>query len=122
MKLGQGKVSEAYLERIAQTRIRFINGIDDRVQSVRKVMSGEAQEPAAETPQRTIHRMLHDMAGNTAMLQLPEIEKVVRTALAIAETCDDEDRQMTPEERNRFSADLDEIARLAAESSTVEGN
>ena len=80
--------TETYEQRVAATRKRFIEGLPARLQAVSDALhETEAADPR-ETKARKIHRMMHDLAGNAAMLEYTEVEDCLRKGLRVAEDAD----------------------------------
>lgn len=82
------KSDETFEQRVAKTRVRFIENLPERIETIRHAARHPVDPGASETQQRKVHRLLHDMAGTAAMLELSAIEKSVRRALGIAEEAD----------------------------------
>ncbi|WP_163852085.1 Hpt domain-containing protein [Pseudooceanicola aestuarii] len=80
--------SEDFSQRVAKIRARFMEGVPARLNAIRDVVHCAESTDPHETQLRKAHRLLHDMAGSAAMLDLPEIEGAVRRALDIAESAD----------------------------------
>ncbi len=102
----------SYEARVAKTRQRFIGSLGDRLDNI----LAEAHRPEGSDPKETqvrkLHRMMHDMAGNAAMLELGEIETAIRSGLGHAESADQHGRPLTP-------ADLAAIEHAIAETRVV---
>lgn len=81
--------TETYEQRVAATRKRFIEGIPDRLQAVSDALHETDGADPRETKARKVHRMLHDLAGNAAMLDYLEIEDCLRKGLRVAEDADE---------------------------------
>lgn len=79
---------ETFEQRVARTRARFIDNLPERIETIRQAARHTSDPGANETQQRKVHRLLHDMAGTAAMLELSAIETSVRRALHIAEEAD----------------------------------
>ncbi|MBB3994756.1 hypothetical protein GGR95_002405 [Sulfitobacter undariae] len=77
-----------YDDKVAQTRRRFVHSLNGRLDAILEAMRSTPQPDSGETQTRHIHRLLHDMAGNSAMLELEGIESSIRKGLAIAERVD----------------------------------
>lgn len=57
--------------------------------------------------------MMHDMAGNAAMLELGEVETAIRSGLGHAETADQQGRALTPEDLAAVERAIDETRAVA---------
>jgi len=76
---------------------------------------------SAERHPRKIHRMLHDLAGNAAMLELDSVERAAREGVKIAEAADTQGVDLSEEriealhavvaETRSVAKDLQEAAR-----------
>ena len=81
--------TETYEQRVAATRKRFIEGMPERLQAVADALRETDGADPRETKARKVHRMLHDLAGNAAMLEYAEIEDRLRKGLRVAEDADE---------------------------------
>ncbi|KMK64957.1 Hpt domain-containing protein [Puniceibacterium sp. IMCC21224] len=112
-----GEKSEAYLKSLAVIRMRFVNDLQGKLDVISDHMSDNHEHDANETASRKLHRLLHDMAGNAAMLDLMDVETVVRKGLSTAERADEENRSLSPEETlklKKIIAELREIGQALA--------
>lgn len=80
--------TETFAQRVEATRRRFIEGLPVRLEAVSATLTEKDAPDASESKARKIHRMMHDLAGNAAMLELAEIESSLRRALSVAEEAD----------------------------------
>ena len=79
---------QTYEQRVAATRLRFIAGLSERLDNIDIALAAGEDDTSAERHSRTIHRMLHDLAGNAAMLELDAVARSIREGVAIAEAAD----------------------------------
>lgn len=90
----------AFSERVACIRKRFLSEMPQRVRTISDVLAGIEDEDTEESRSRMLHRMLHDIAGSAAMLELYDIEVAARRGLAIAEVSDDRGTPLDEESRS----------------------
>lgn len=93
-----GRGPSTYEERVSATRKRFILRIEQTLDDVLSALKTETPVETTETRARKVHRMLHDMAGNAAMLDLCELAQKLRQGVDIAETADHGRRQISERE------------------------
>jgi len=84
-------------QRVSATRHRFIDGLPARLERIDAALDAGGDAASGETHARLIHRMLHDLAGNAAMLELDLVEESVRSGLKIAEAADSGDGSLSPD-------------------------
>lgn len=94
--------AETYEQRVAATRRRFLDGLPERLDDVDTTMFALDYASSTETRARRVHRLLHDLAGNAAMLDLPAIEDAVRKGVDVAEDADVCKRSLTDAEMCRI--------------------
>ncbi|MBU2961601.1 Hpt domain-containing protein [Citreicella sp. C3M06] len=85
-------------DRVAEIRMRFLETIPDRLKEIREAIQTPENSDPEETQLRKAHRMLHDMTGSAAMLELDHIEGAFRRALRIAEVADAKNTPFNSEE------------------------
>tara|TARA_R110002020_G_scaffold24308_2_gene80124 strand:+ start:94 stop:468 length:375 start_codon:yes stop_codon:yes gene_type:complete len=85
-------------QRVSATRQRFIDGLPARLESIDAALDAGADAASGESHARLIHRMLHDLAGNAAMLELDLVEESVRSGLKVAEAADSGDGSLSPDD------------------------
>jgi hypothetical protein len=78
----------SYEARIAQVRARFVGTLADRLLDISDAIKTTTEGSGGETHARKVHRLLHDIGGNAAMLELDVIEEPLRQAISIAERAD----------------------------------
>ncbi|MEC7257575.1 MAG: hypothetical protein VXW58_07130 [Pseudomonadota bacterium] len=105
-----------YDEQVRATRAKFIARIDATLDGIVEAMSSDSVI-ARETQARRVHRLLHDMAGNAAMLDLTSLSQKLRQGVELAEGADDENRTITPEESAAIRAVVED-ARLIGRALT----
>lgn len=97
---------ETYEQRVAATRKRFIEGMPERLQAVSDALRETDGADPRETKARKVHRMLHDLAGNAAMLEYLAIEDCLRKALRVAEDADDSSSPLSADDVRIIEAAL----------------
>ncbi|MBB5721855.1 chemotaxis protein histidine kinase CheA [Loktanella ponticola] len=105
----------SYDDRIAQVRKRFIHTLKDRLDDVLNVVQGEPESSGGETHVRKVHRLLHDMSGNAAMLELDTIEQIVRKGVDIAEHVDTTGADLTQTQITALEAIIQDAHAAAAQ-------
>ena len=90
--------SETYEQRVAATRKRFIEGLPARTQAISDTLREAEDADPSGRKVRKIHRMLHDLAGNAAMLEYTEIEDCLRKGLHVAEDADNNGSTLSADE------------------------
>ena len=105
---------ETYEARVARTRKRFILSLDERLDAILSAARGGADADPVETQPRKVHRMMHDMAGNAAMLELSEVEDSIRKGLGVAEKADADGVPMTDADVAAIEAAVEETRKVAA--------
>ena len=104
---------DAYSQSLAGIRTRFVAGLPGKIDEIRSQVAGLGADDAAETAPRKLHRLLHDMAGNSAMLGYHDFEAIVRQGLVAAERADNEHRNVSADEAEDLIKILMEIERHA---------
>ncbi|AML50461.1 hypothetical protein [Falsihalocynthiibacter arcticus] len=99
-----GAPSSKYETRVTEMRKRFICSLDGRLDAIIQVIDAESESTGGENHPRKLHRLLHDMSGSFAMLELTEISWEIRTAVVIAENADKLNRALTPDEKTETMA------------------
>lgn len=92
----------SYLENLSKTRKRFVGSLASRLDAIVAQVDAEEHATDRETAPRKLHRLLHDMAGNAAMLELADVETAARDGLAVAERADRETRRLSTDERSEL--------------------
>lgn len=93
----------SYEDRVAQMRKRFVFSVDARLDAIFEDCSANPVATGESKVRRT-HRLLHDMAGNAAMLELDELAAQTRFAVEIAALADKATRNVTPDEKRQIEA------------------
>jgi len=104
----------SYDERIAQVRKRFIHTLAERLNDIADAIQLAPETCIDETQAHKLHRMLHDMGGNAAMLEFNEIEKIIRQGVDIAEQADVDGRELTQDQKTHLAAILDDAIAAGA--------
>ena len=104
----------SYEERIAQVRKRFIHTLAERLGDIADAIQLAPETCTDETQAHKLHRMLHDMGGNAAMLEFDEIEKIIRQGVDIAEQADVDGRELTQDQKTRLAAIVDDAIAAGA--------
>lgn len=104
---------DEFSAQVSKIRSRFVQGLDARIDAIRDVMYVPTEALSAESPEHASHRMLHDLAGSAAMLQLADIETAARAALEIAEHADNRGTPFDQSEREAIETVLSQIAARA---------
>lgn len=76
----------AYDERLAEVRKRFVRSINTRLDDIAEETRKPNDASAPETQLEKVHRLLHDMVGNAAMLELHEFQNKIQPALTLVES------------------------------------
>ncbi|EAQ02409.1 hypothetical protein OB2597_20041 [Pseudooceanicola batsensis HTCC2597] len=105
-------------QRVQKTRARFVANLPERLEAIREAARSSEATDGRETQLRKVHRLLHDMAGSAAMLELAEIETSVRRALEIAEEADVRNSPFNREELFLIEAALFDIQATADRTHT----
>ncbi|UOA32737.1 hypothetical protein DSM110093_02539 [Sulfitobacter sp. DSM 110093] len=90
--------TETYEQRVAATRKRFIEGLPTRTQAISDTLREAEGVDPLETKVRKVHRMMHDLVGNAAMLEYTEIEDCLRRGLRVAEEADNNGSTLSADE------------------------
>lgn len=104
---------EAYSQSLAGIRTRFVAGLPGKIDEIRSQVLGQGADDTQEARPRKLHRLFHDMAGNSAMLGYDELEVIVRKGLVAAERADTEHRNVSQAEAEDLTKILMEIERHA---------
>jgi len=103
---------QTYEERVKATRARFIDSLPVRLELISTTLRTEDSSHELESKTRKVHRMLHDIAGNAAMLELVHIEASIRKGLSIAEAADHERTTLSQRDIDQIDSVLGETAKI----------
>jgi hypothetical protein len=105
----------SYEDRIKLVRKRFICTLAERLDTISSTIR-EAPEASINEPHaRKVHRLFHDMGGNAAMLELSNIERIVRQGVVIAEQVDTSGADLTDAQKTALEAIVAETHAAAAQ-------
>lgn len=102
---------ETYDEKVRATRAKFIGRINDTLDEILRALTDEPASGSRESQARRVHRLLHDMAGNAAMLDLDSLSQKIRHGVDVAEKADEQHGTITPEDARAIRAVVED-ARL----------
>ena len=111
--------SDTYHQRLAATRARFIMTLPERLDAIATQVSVKDDPEDRETAVHKLHRLLHELAGNSAMLDMTDVSSVARKALEIVEHIDHAQRPVAPNEQCEVLQIVAE-ARLLSEAHLLE--
>jgi HPt (histidine-containing phosphotransfer) domain-containing protein len=103
-----------YEEQVRATRAKFIARSEQTLDGILSAIAAGSAPDSRESQARKVHRLLHDMAGNAAMLDLHALDQKLRQGVEIAEVADAQNRPITPEESAAIRGVVDD-ARLIAQ-------
>lgn len=106
--------SDAYQKSLASSQNRFLASLPEKLDALLAQVSATQAPSSQEHPARKLHRLIHDIAGNAAMLGFSDIEAAIREGLPLAEAADKESRQLTPTETGVLAACVDKVRAMAA--------
>lgn len=109
---------QTFSGRVAIIRRRFLSELPMRVHAISDVLEDTGGEDFNETQARKVHRMLHDIAGSAAMLELHDIEAAARRGLAVAEVSDARNASLDGESRSTVQKSLHEMLAIATPNAT----
>ena len=109
---------DAYTQSLADIRKRFVAGLPRKIDEIRSQVVGLGSDDISETRPRKLHRLFHDMAGNSAMLGYDDLEAIVRKGLVAAERADSENRNVSRAEAEELVKILMELERYATALAT----
>ena len=78
--------NRAYDERLAEVRKRFVGSLYERLDSIAEETCKPDDASARETQLEKVHRLLHDLVGNAAMLELHDVQNEIQPALTLVES------------------------------------
>jgi HPt (histidine-containing phosphotransfer) domain-containing protein len=104
---------DAYSQSLARIRTRLVEGLPGKIGEIRSQVVGSGADDTQEARPRKLHRLFHDMAGNSAMLGYHDFEAIVRQGLVTAERADNENRNVSAAEAQDLIKILMEIERHA---------
>lgn len=103
--------SSSYEERIAHIRTRFVGSLSGRLQEICTAL--HADDGSTDSRARTIHRLLHDLIGSAAMLEVEALETVLRPAVHLAERVDEANGELTDEDKRVLIAIIERAQSVA---------
>lgn len=109
----QNSENLSYEDRIAQLRRRFVHTLAERLDDISDVVRAAPETVVEETHAHMIHRMLHDMGGDAAMLEFEGIAQIMLQGVEISERADSAGVNLTEAGRAALDEIIDE-ARAAA--------
>ena len=104
----------SYEDRIAQVRKRFVSTLSDRLEDISVAIKTATAGISGETHARKVHRLLHDMGGNAAMLEFDGIEMLLRQGVSIAEQADATGTTLTEDDKAALEKIITETHAAAA--------
>ena len=107
-----GAATSVYEQRVKATRAKFIERIDQTLNGILSALAPGQPATGAESQTRKVHRLLHDMAGNAAMLDLLQLDEKLRQGVKIAEVADDENRLISAEESKKIQTVIEEAREI----------
>lgn len=75
----------AYDKRLGEVRKRFVGSLHERLGAIAEETRKPDDASARETQLEKVHRLLHDLVGNAAMLELHDIQNEIQPALTLVE-------------------------------------
>lgn len=105
----------AYEERIGEVRKRFVGSLHERLDAIAEETRKPDEDAARETQLEKVHRLLHDLVGNAAMLELHEVQEQMQPALNLVETRHEHNAPLSHEDLAQIDKVLT-IGRLVATS------
>jgi HPt (histidine-containing phosphotransfer) domain-containing protein len=101
-----------YADKVAALKLKFVSSIPQRAEDIRAMLV-DHPDGAGETPPRRLHRLLHDLAGNAAMLGCDEIKDAVTESLKMSAAADHEGRSLSPDQKAIVRTELEDLIALA---------
>ncbi|WP_091845583.1 Hpt domain-containing protein [Palleronia pelagia] len=108
-----------FAERVGDIRTKFVDRLPARVQEIRTAVHAEERQDTSETQMRKVHRMLHDLAGSAAMLDMESVESSLRQALGVAERADSQNSSFDDDDRAVIDRALSIVVRIATGSASA---
>lgn len=105
--------SSSYEERIAHIRTRFVGSLTGRLQEICTALHADVDDGSTDSRARTIHRLLHDLIGSAAMLEVEALETVLRPAVHLAERVDEANGELTDEDKQVLNAIIERAQSVA---------
>ncbi|MBU2959182.1 Hpt domain-containing protein [Paracoccus sp. 1_MG-2023] len=85
----------SYDERLGEVRKRFVGSLHERLDTIAEETRKPDDASARETQLEKVHRLLHDLVGNAAMLELHDVQNEIQPALTLVESRHEHDAPLS---------------------------
>jgi HPt (histidine-containing phosphotransfer) domain-containing protein len=113
--LNNTESNKSYADKLKDTTDRFLASLGDRIQEIANTIEEKPDPLSTESPRRKLHRLLHDLSGSAAMLNLDDVHAAVANGLSAAAAADRAGRSLTDDDIKSLTCTIEALTTISSQ-------